>query len=67
MKTWPSKQEIEDAMNEYPTEMVHELADEAFDKLSPRELVCLLASNALRQPRVIRMQVEDNLEVRSFT
>jgi hypothetical protein len=66
MKRWPTKQEIEEAMNEYPVEMVHELADAAFARLEHRELVCLLASNVLRQPRVIRMVAEENLEVKNF-
>lgn len=64
MKTWPSKAEIEAAMNDMPVEMVHDLADEAFDILTHQQLICILASHALRQPRIIKMRVEENLNMR---
>ena len=51
-------------MNTMPVDMVHELADEAFVMLTHTQLVCLLASAALRRPRVIRTLVTDNMPMK---
>lgn len=67
MKHWPDKAAIEAAMNDMPVEMVHDLADEAFDMLSPLQLACVLASHALRQPRIIKMCVDERLNMRDST
>jgi hypothetical protein len=61
MRHWPSQAEIEAAMNDMPVDMVHDLADEAFATLTHTQLVCVLASHAMRQPRVIRTLVTDTL------
>lgn len=67
MKRWPAPEQIEAVLNEYPPEMVHELADEAFDVLTPLQLTCLLASAVLRRPRIIKMRVEEGLNMRDST
>lgn len=65
MKTWPSRAEIEEAMNAFPEQMVHDLADATFATLTKQQLICVLISNALRQPRVHRITATDNLDVKS--
>lgn len=52
-------------MNEYPPEMINDLADGVFARVSKLELIAVLISNALRQPRVHKVTATDHLDVRS--